>query len=196
MIDGHLNALRLGALRSGATEYTGDGAPGKGQFKLDDWQDEDGTWHQGLRNMARGYADVETDFIQGYHDDKGEWHRGFLGDLKAKDSRYFDEETGEYIHGSMDSRADLYVGKMRGSANQAFMDFSPDDATFTWVLGDKEHCDDCVGYSEIIVNSPKDEVIAVPGAGDSACLGNCGCTLVRDDGVAGFAHHDDISQAA
>jgi hypothetical protein len=189
LLDGHLSALELGAQRAGNKKWTKTGAPPKGYYAVDDWQEPDGTWRQGLMAVARGKADEETQFLHGYTDPDGGDHRGFLNDLKEHDPRYWDEESGSWRKGSLDSRTDLYVGKMRGSANESFVETSPEESLFTWALGPTEHCPDCVEYASMLVDRPKDEFFAYPGAGDSVCLGNCGCRVVRSDGVESYGHH-------
>lgn len=166
LLDGHYEALRLGYERAGDFEYD----PAE------------------LKVLARGIKDTESQYLQGYRDADGVWHNGFVQDLKSGDDpRYFDEE-GLLKPGSLDARSDLYVGRMRGTANEAFLDASPEDATYDWELGVSEHCADCIELADL---SPytRDTIISFPGDGGTSCLGNCGCRLVRDDGVEGFGHH-------
>ncbi len=171
LLDGHFEALKLGYERAGVFDYDAD--------------------H--LKMLARGIKDKESDFLQGYHDQNGGWHRGFLGDIKSGDDpRYFNED-GTFRPGSLDARSDLYVGRMRGSANEAFAiaSFEEDPETeFTWALGGTEdHCEDC---PEIAAGSPytQDTLYTYPGAGDTECLGRCLCILEREDGATGFANHN------
>lgn len=168
LLDGHLDALILGFERAGNFDY--------------DLKE--------LKELARGIKDTESEFLTGYTDDAGVWHRGWIGDLKSGDDpRYFDKD-GNLVPGSLDNRADLYVGRMRGTANEAFVNASDPDSSFEWELGDTEHCDDCL---EMADGGPYtvDTLFSFPGDGGTQCLGNCGCTLTRDDGVEGFGHHND-----
>lgn len=131
-----------------------------------------------LKAIARQKADEESEFIQ-----------GFKGALNAKDARYHDPETGALRPGSMESRTDLYVGKMRGTANEQFGEASPAESRWTWRLGAVEkHCPDCPRLAAIIKDRPWSEVFEYPGQGGTACLGHCDCRLVRSDGVEGFAN--------
>lgn len=184
ILAGHLEALELGAKRGGQP------------YHVEDWQDAGGNWHQGLRAIARGMADEESQFLQGYTDTEGNYHRGFIEDLRAKDPRYFDELTGDVKTAAIDARTDLYVGKMRGSANRSFVDASPADSTFTWKLGAADHCLECPGNATILVDVTADELYAYPGDGSTECLGNCTCVLERNDGVTGFGHHSGAPAVA
>ena len=132
-----------------------------------------------IKVQARGVSDTESEFLQ-----------GFLADLK---NGVYSDDNEDLRPGSFDWRSDLYVGRMRGSANQAFAESSSDDDRWTWELGEDDHCADCPDYAEIIVDVPIDEVFAYPGDGSSECLGNCTCVLVRSDGRRGFerGHLDD-----
>jgi hypothetical protein len=108
------------------------------------------------------------------------------------DPRYFDGD-GSFRPGSLDPRTDLYVGRMRGSANEAFAKGSFEDdpkAEFVWQLGSEDSCEDC---PEKAADSPytEDTLYSYPGDGDTECLGNCKCILVRQDGATGFGHHGD-----
>ncbi len=137
--------------------------------------------HNELLRIARQKADEETEFIH-----------GFASTLKAKDPRYHDPDTGSLKRGSLEPRTDLYVGKMRGTANEQFVEASPADALWTWHLGaNEDHCPDCPRYAAAIHHVPIEEVFAFPGQGDSACLGHCDCHLERDDGVRGFKNNDE-----
>jgi hypothetical protein len=135
--------------------------------------------------VARQMADEESEFLQ-----------GFLDAINNKDPRYVGED-GKIVPDSLDDRTNLYVGKMRGTANQGLVDGSDDDAEFDWVLGATEqHCEDCPDLADL---SPytKESLPSPPGSGDTECLGNCDCELVRSDGVKGFPRcHLDPDDAA
>jgi hypothetical protein len=113
-------------------------------------------------------ADNESEFIQGF---------------------YLDLVNGRY-DGKADAlmaRQNLYLGKMRGTAGQGFLDGSPDLSLFYWTLGGAEdHCKEC---PDIASNSPytKWTMYTTPGACDTPCLGNCLCSLERGDGAMGPA---------
>lgn len=128
---------------------------------------------------ARGAKDTEAEFLKGFEDA-----------IRAKDGRYFDD-NGRLRPGSLDWRTSLYVGRMRGTANEAFVEADP-DSSYTWELGGtEEHCEDC---PVMAAGSPysSDTLPSYPGDGSTECLGNCDCVLVRSDDVRGFprAHLD------
>jgi hypothetical protein len=97
-----------------------------------------------------------------------------------------------YTEGELDwpfARAELYVKRVRGVGNEAFHAHSPSSMTFEWVLGEAEHCEDC---PRLAANSPYawHELGVFPGDGSTACLGQCKCHIVREDGVAGLLPED------
>ena len=168
LLEGHLTALRLGFERAGSFDY-----------------DE-----SRLAGVARGIKDTESEFLTGYTGSEGEWHPGWIANLKdPADLRYHDQD-GNLRPGSLDSRADLYVGKMRGSANQAFVEASPEDTEYDWDLSGGESCGDCIELSE---GGPytADTLYTYPGWGDTECLGRCACVVIRSDGQRGFGNHNE-----
>lgn len=119
-------------------------------------------------------------------DSEAEFLRGFYDALDARDPRYWDADAEEWRLDAVESRARSYTGRMRGTANQAFLDESPAEATFRWVLGASEsHCDDCP-YFAGLEPMARDEWPTVPGANQTPCLYQCTCHLERDDGVTSF----------
>jgi len=167
LLEGHYQALRLGFERAGSFDY-----------------DE-----EKLRGVARGIKDTESEFLSGYMDADGEtWHPGWIANLRdVEDGRYHNDD-GTFKDGSLDSRADLYVGRMRGSANEAFVEASDPEAEITWELGPTEHCPDCLDMAD---GNPytADTLFAYPGDGSQICLGNCACQL-EIAGVRGFGNHN------
>lgn len=169
-----------------------------GQISLDDWAEqfyrEIKEGHAAAAAMGQGRAgqthvDLEeiNRIAREKADEESEHLHDFRAAIAAMDPRYVDEDG--IRPGSLEARTDLYVGKMRGTANQEVVESSPDTALWTWQLGPEQHCPDCPHYASIIHRVPASEVIAYPGDGNSACLGHCGCDLVRDDGVTGFANN-------
>lgn len=125
--------------------------------------------------MGSAKADIEAQYLQ-----------GFLRDIL--DGRYTDKE-GKLKIGPLVSRSNLYLGKMRGTANESFTAASGDDDEIWWVLGEKEHCSEC---PLLAADSPytKHTLYTHPGAGDTPCRGYCDCTLRRGDGRTSFARVD------
>lgn len=86
-------------------------------------------------------------------------------------------KTGDMSEGAIAARATLYMaaaramyGDGRANAIVASGEFTEE----TWVLGRKEHCDDCLTYAgegwQPIGTFP------TPGDGSTECHVNCGCT--------------------
>lgn len=124
--------------------------------------------------IGTGYADTQADFLL-----------NFLDDLQG--DRYLDDE-GQYIADHIRNRTDLYIQNMRGTSGAAFVAASDPEEEYEWSLNDfvEEHCTDC---PDLASQSPWDEstLFAYPGDGNTACLGNCKCKLVRQsDGRASF----------
>lgn len=123
---------------------------------------------------GRGYRDAETRYLQ-----------YFASDLEQ--GRYL--QDGELMLNSIKARARLYIGKMRGTANEGFVASHDDDALFYWELGGTEdHCLECPELHTIFDGVYKSELYTTPGAGDTPCLGNCLCHLrVVVSGVSRYA---------
>jgi len=123
---------------------------------------------------GRAKADRETAFIA-----------RFAGQL---DAGWATGEDGSVDAEKIARRMRLYVGKLRATGAEAFVETSADAEEFDWVLGAvEEHCNDCPRIARL---SPflKDELFQYPGDGETPCLSNCKCHLVRaSDGVASFA---------
>lgn len=83
-------------------------------------------------------------------------------------------------------RAEMYMGRLTGTANQAFALASPEDALFTWVMGGAEqHCGDC---PEEAAKGPRplSEFTRLPRTNGTQCLYRCRCFLRRSDATEGF----------
>ena len=116
-------------------------------------------------------------------DNEQPWLQAFADDVA--DGRYTLDD-GTLNAKAINNRLRLYAGKLRGTANEAFVEASDDGEEFEWVLGLCEHCDDC---PDIASMSPytKEANLGYPGDGGTACLGNCQCHLVRaSDGRVGL----------
>lgn len=100
-----------------------------------------------------------------------------------------DLADGKYdgITPALDQRLGMYASKGSSTASAGFVDGSDDNEEFYWDLNGavEDHCQDCP-YLE--ANSPymKDTLYTAPRRGDTPCLSNCKCRLVRSDGQTGF----------
>lgn len=116
-------------------------------------------------------------------DKEAEWLNKFVSDLEH--GRYTLSD-GSYNLPAIQSRANLYVEKIRASANEAFVETSEDDELFNWVMGGDEHCDECPMLQAASPLS-KNELYTYPGEGSTPCLSNCKCHFVRvSDGKVGL----------
>lgn len=145
-------------------------------------------WQLGRQRAGDFRADTEDDDLMGRaaKDGDAEFLRSFSDALDRIDPRYFDS-NGNLKESAVQARANLYVAKMRGTANEAFVATCEDDEEFLWILGAVEqHCPDC---PRIAALSPftKETLFTTPGASDTECLSNCKCFLRRkSDGLNAF----------
>lgn len=148
-------------------------------------------WHMG-RNRAGDLSSADIDdLLRGIAktDAEKEYLTGFLHDLLAKDPRYWDEAAQAYRE-TIKSRQDAYLGKLRGTANEAFTKHTPEELdSFLWRLGGTElHCIDCPILAEMSEETPftKSTIFQNPGDGRTPCKTNCLCHWERVDGRTGF----------
>lgn len=119
------------------------------------------------RAFAREVTDGETEYL-----------RGFVQDLMS--GRYV--KDGSFQIDRVMTRARLYQGKMRGTVGKGFTDGSKSTDEFVWTLGGTEdHCLDCPQLAAISQANPftPGTIFQHPGDGETPCLGNCKCYLVR-----------------
>lgn len=120
------------------------------------------------KQIGAQITDLEQAFLQ-----------GLVVDLA--DGRY------DGITPALDQRLGMYASKGSSTASAGFVDGSDADEEFYWDLNGavEDHCQDCP-YLE--ANSPymKDTLYTAPRRGDTPCLSNCKCRLVRSDGQTGF----------
>lgn len=168
-----------------------------GELTVDEWymgfqavilEGHTSAWEMG-RGRAGDLEDDINDLLRGLGKaDQEEFYlRGFAQALRDKDSRYWDAELDVWKLASIKARQNLYMGPMRGTANEAFVTHTPvalDE--FDWVdTGGPDECDQCVILAE---EGPYtiSTIPTYPGAGATPCWGNCECHLRRSDGVTGF----------
>lgn len=112
----------------------------------------------------------EQPFIRGFVDDLQRGHYLKDGEIRAKAIR---------------ARAQMYVSKMGGTANETFVLASGQNMLFRWRLGAAEHCEDCLRLADKGGYHPW-ELRIFPRSGHTKCLTNCRCWLERSDGRTGF----------
>lgn len=152
-------------------------------------------WHLG-RKLAGDLRDFnEDDRLAGLaaKDADAEYLRNFLDAIKSGDARYIDDQ-GRLRPDAVMNRANLYIGKMRGTSAEAFVAACDDAEQFDWVLGANEHhCEDCPRIARL---SPFDKstLWTYPGKGDTECLGRCLCHVRRrSDRLSAFKPEGSIS---
>ncbi len=111
-------------------------------------------------------------------DEEAHYLHGLVADLL--NGRYV--RDGEFDTFAVQRRMRLYQGKMRGTVAKGFTDASKADDEFVWVLGAVEDsCSDCPQLAALTAETPftRDTIFQHPGDGNTPCLGNCKCHLVR-----------------
>lgn len=139
------------------------------------------------RKLAGDLSPAELDdelFAQVVVDGEGKYLARFLNDLQI--GRYLDAD-GNRLTAQIRARAQLYPGKLRGTANETFILASADNETFAWHQLAAEPCDDCprieAGGPYTLATIP-----SYPGDGRTQCRTSCGCVLVRlSDNRFGFS---------
>jgi hypothetical protein len=159
-----------------------------GKIGADEWADRfDGLLFDGHvdaiilgRNLA-GDGEPKTALDEATAELLMNSERGFINNFKADliEGRYADAPAGA------EWRSDLYASKLRGSANDAWVTYGPQDQEITWVLTAQENCADCPILADFSPYTPLN-LATTPGLGDTECLANCKCILRRSDGSEGF----------
>lgn len=137
-------------------------------------------WELAMRSV------IKTNYIQQYVLAKGglsnmtqaDWGRigGYLKDQYRYLHRFAQEiAAGRLSPGQIEMRARMYMHAAR-EAFEKVMQMNARDVGMeeeVWVLGEAEHCQDCVGFAaqgwQPIGTFP------IPGAGATQCLTNCQC---------------------
>ena len=115
---------------------------------------------------------------------------GSIGGMLREQYRYLDAfvaeiAAGELAPGSILLRVRMYANSAREAYERAHLKNANALGMLEelWVLGDAEHCDDCITYSEMgwepIGSFP------FPGDGSTECLTNCKCHKVYRDPISG-----------
>lgn len=137
------------------------------------------------RRLAGNLAPLglqDNQFAQTIMFDQAGYLSGFMMALSA--GKYKLTEDGQ-LPADLLARIKLYVLRLRGAANEAWVRSLPPDTMINWVLGSAEHCGDCV---ELAAGSPyrASDMTQFPGDGTTKCLSNCDCEIETVDGDRGF----------
>lgn len=154
----------------------------KGELTIREWGDEfdkvllDGHTRAHMLGRQRGgdlRGLLDDDVFYGIasKDKEAYFVHGYMQNLADGDPRYLNDD-GTINPAKMRNRNSLYVGRMRGSASEAWEGACPDDQQINWIMLAKEHCPDCPRMASL---NPwdKGDLWAFPGSGDTQCLGNC-----------------------
>jgi hypothetical protein len=75
----------------------------------------------------------------------------------------------------------MYLGRAQGTANEAFLHYSPPLDIFAWQTTSGESCPSCE-YFGSLEPMPAQEWPTSPRANDTECLFNCKCVWIREPG--------------
>jgi len=128
------------------------------------------------------YDSDDTEFGRMVAADEQPFLDRFHADLES--GRYEDED-GRLLLLPVLGRAEMYVQRMLGTANEAFLGTSGSELIW-WLLGDSEEsCDECPALA---AGSPYTAATLsrTPGDCSTPCMTNCKCRLARADGITGF----------
>lgn len=126
-----------------------------------------------LDKFATTVTDLQQQYLQGFLDD-------------VENGRYDDADGVLDVDGALRQRASMYATNTSASATAGFVQSGADGEEYTWQLGVAEHCPDCE-YIATLSPFDKETMFTHPREGDTQCLTNCRCQIVRDsDGLAPF----------
>lgn len=128
------------------------------------------------RRFGQLIADEESEFLDAFVSDLAAGrYRGAKGDLLTDQVR---------------TRAQMYAGRLLGTANEAFAGTAEPTELIYWRLGGaEEHCGEC---PDLAAGSPyrADSLPTYPRGNQTPCLFACRCFLERSDGTIGFKSSD------
>lgn len=138
------------------------------------------------RTHAGDTAPEEADdrlFAEAVVDGESEFLAAFVGDLEA--GRYEGNAAG------VERRSLAYLGRLAGSANEAWgLTLPPDTTLFWWRLQDHDAA--CAACPDLALNSPWriDTIPTWPGQNQTPCLWQCRCEISTASGSRGFITPD------
>lgn len=136
-----------------------------------------------LAGIPGPYSEADAAFGKATAREQAQFLAKFVGDIE---SGKYTLDDGSYNDAAIRRRADMYVKRLVGTANEAWAQAQPDGMDITWTLGDADHCDDCV---DLAAGSPYNEqnpLPTTPGSCETQCVANCQCELENADGDRGF----------
>lgn len=144
-----------------------------------------------LAGVPGAFGAADIDFGEAVASQQSLFMARFVNDIES--GKYL-LESGELDEKAIQRRADMYVKRLLGTANEAWAAAHPPDTQIAWRLGGTEnHCPECPAYAE---SGPyrADSLPAHPGDGSTTCGTNCLCYLENLDGEQGFPPIDFRSE--
>lgn len=114
-------------------------------------------------------------------EDQAQYFEKFLSDIKS--GRYTDPDSGELREAQIETRASSYTERLRGTANESWVNTLGVDTLIFWRLGGDEggSCSICPDLAQ---QGPykASELPTIPGNNETPCLFNCRCYLEAESG--------------
>lgn len=140
-------------------------------------------YHTRAWTIGRNFAGIpggrtESDLIWGAsrRDFEDQFLLGFVD--KIERGGYTDEDGNLKLEPIL-RRAQLYTRKTRATVEISEIRNTLGPDRFFWVLGEAEHCADCLYMASVNPYTSR-SLWTVPGDGDTLCLTNCKCRVIRE----------------
>jgi hypothetical protein len=138
---------------------------------------------RGLAGALDEFGELDEAVGRLIAEEQAQYFEKFLSDIG--DGKYTLED-GLINEEAIETRAGQYNERLRGTANESWATALPLDELLDWVLGATEDsCSVCPDLAEQGPYKPT-ELPTYPGANETPCLFNCGCSLRTQSGAQGF----------
>jgi hypothetical protein len=139
------------------------------------------------RNLAGAtdaYGELDIAVGQLIAEEQAQYFETILRDALAGK---FNNEDGELDLEALEGRADRFTARLRGTANESWINALDSEEDVYWVLGSPPS-GSCSVCPDLADNSPYKvtELPTYPGAGETPCMFNCDCTLRTESNKTGF----------
>ena len=138
-----------------------------------------------LAGSDEPYGEYDEQFGKLVAEQEAQWFEALHADVSS--GRYTNDD-GTLDSDLLESRATNYEERLRGTANEAWVNTLADDKQLIeWVLGEEDanNCSVCPYLAE---DGPYEAnaLPTYPGANETPCMFNCRCELRSEDGTTGF----------
>ncbi|OGF05248.1 MAG: hypothetical protein A2W00_04685 [Candidatus Eisenbacteria bacterium RBG_16_71_46] len=135
-----------------------------------------------LAGSAAAFGEADLLFGASVMAEQESYLASFLADIE---SGKYTLEDGTLNLARIGRRAEMYVDRLLGTANEAWVRTLPPETVLWWKLSVVDHCADCPVLAD---GSPYTAatVPGFPGDASTACRTNCKCWLERETGETGF----------